>query len=221
MTGRRVDADTEQKLRTAFGATVHQHGSAVRDESLPEAAERVLRDNRFEMTDEYNPIIEYIAAAAVAAGMVPLAACLLGIPDAEIKGHDMTEPKLTAAELAAGLQFFSGSESFYVHALNRAYRYTDGVHFLAENAGAYWLIDAVVAWQHDPAVRREGFQVWKLRRAGGASNAAPAPDGSWLLYCEDGNEARVAEQRLSWTSFPLDAIDLYCVDKCILLPGEY
>jgi hypothetical protein len=125
----------------------------------------------------------------------------------------MTTTKLSATEIEAGLKHHTGSEQVYAHALNRQYRYTDGVQFLAESAGAYWLIDAVVAWQHDPKVRAEPFQVWRLRKE--------SHTGTWSLWCEDGNELRVATQAIEFSDFPLDGIDLYLVDKTILLPGEY
>jgi hypothetical protein len=123
--------------------------------------------------------------------------------------------KLSAEDLLEGLKHYTGSEQLYAHGLNRQYRYTDGVQFLAEHAGAYWLIDAIVAHQSDPKVRAEQFQVWRLRY--------DRHSQTWLLYCEDGNEQRVAQQEIAFSDFPLEAggIDLYLVDKTILLPSEY
>lgn len=122
--------------------------------------------------------------------------------------------KLTAQEIEAGLQHFTGTEQWYAHALLRNHRYTDGVRFLAESAGAYWLLDAVVSWQLDPRVSAEEFQVWRLRRE--------SATGTWLLFCEDGNDRRIAQQAYNSTTFPLEAgIDLFVIDKCVLLPSEY
>ena len=60
------------------------------------------------------------------------------------------------------LSSFIGSESFYRHCLGRLL-YTDGVQYLAENAGAYWLINVVASYQHKRRVAREPFQLWTLK----------------------------------------------------------
>lgn len=52
------------------------------------------------------------------------------------------EYKLTQTEL----QQFTGSTNRYRHSLNRTVVYSDGVQYLAENAGAYWLIDAIASY---------------------------------------------------------------------------
>ncbi len=41
------------------------------------------------------------------------------------------------------LSQFTGSTEFYRHAFNRAVIYTEGVQYLADNAGAHWLVDAI------------------------------------------------------------------------------
>jgi len=38
---------------------------------------------------------------------------------------------------------------------------TDGVKAVADAAGAYWLLDVVGSYQHDPRLDK-AFQVWKL-----------------------------------------------------------
>lgn len=122
--------------------------------------------------------------------------------------------KLTAEEIEAGLKHYTGTTQWYVHGVMRDHRYTEGVRFLAVSAGAHWLVDAVVSWQLDAKVRAEEFQVWKLRRE--------SATGTWLLFCEDGNDRRIAQQEIAFSNFPLEAgVDLYVIDKCVLLPGEY
>ena len=37
----------------------------------------------------------------------------------------------------------NGFENHYKHRLFRGYSYSDGIKFIAEKAGAYWLIDAI------------------------------------------------------------------------------
>ncbi len=56
------------------------------------------------------------------------------------------------------LEQFHGTEKWYRHFTGLVY--TDGIKYLAENAGAYWLIDLVGAYQ--PYLRKVPFQVWNL-----------------------------------------------------------
>ena len=74
---------------------------------------------------------------------------------------------------------FTGSEHWYRHGINRNVLYTDGAQYVAEHAGAYWLLDEIALIQpYDKRVAAEEFQVWKL---------AVKPDNSATLTCDDGN----------------------------------
>lgn len=118
--------------------------------------------------------------------------------------------KLTHADLA----HFTGSETFYRHALMRSVVYTEGVQYLAERASAYWLVDKIAALQLESKIKREAFQVWKLTVA----------DSKATLVCEDGNNNAVYSERIEFTDFPLDHINLYAVmgeQRVIMLPSEY
>lgn len=117
---------------------------------------------------------------------------------------------LTANDLAQ----FTGSETFYRHPLARSVVFTEGVHYLAEKAGAFWLLDIVVSWQLEPKVRAEEFQVWKL-------TLDEKGDGA-LVVCEDGNGNEVARQKIEFTDFPMqEGVTLWFVNNTILLPSEY
>ena len=69
------------------------------------------------------------------------------------------------ATLSEGqLRQFTGSDNWYRHGINRSVLYTDGAQFLAEQGGAYWLLDIIaIAQQHDARVAGEEFQVWNLK----------------------------------------------------------
>jgi phage baseplate assembly protein gpV len=114
----------------------------------------------------------------------------------------------------ADLAQFTGSESWYRHAINRAVLFTDGAKFVADRAGAYWLIDEIAIIQpHDKRVAAEEFQVWKL-----AVNA----DQTGVLTCDDGNDHVVYTKQIEYTDFPPDGIiTLYFTNNTILLPSEY
>ena len=119
-----------------------------------------------------------------------------------------TDKAFTAEEIAE----FAGTANWYRHAFVKTVVYTDGVKFIAERAGAYWLIDEIAFSQiSEPALTGEEFQVWTL-----------IVDGtSAMLRCDDGNERRLLEKRIDYTDFPEQGIKLYCTDGVIMLPGEY
>jgi hypothetical protein len=113
---------------------------------------------------------------------------------------------LTHADLA----HFTGSEQVYRHSLMRNMLYTEGVQYLAEKAGAYWLLDKVATMQLEPRVKAEEFQAWKLKVA----------DSKATLTCEDGNGNIVHKEEIEFTDFPLDHIDLWVENHVIMLPSE-
>ena len=113
----------------------------------------------------------------------------------------------------AALGQFTGSESWYRHGINRAVLFTDGAKYVADQAGAYWLLDEIAIIQpHDARLRGEEFQVWKL-----AVNA----DQTGALTCEDGSDNVVYTKQIEYTDFPREGITLYFTNNTILLPSEY
>jgi hypothetical protein len=121
------------------------------------------------------------------------------------------EIKDKTAGLKAGLAMHTGSETCYRH-WTGTMRFTDGVKFLCDEAGAYWLIDNI-AWSSMKAeVRAEEFVLWKLQ---------VQADKSAILIADDGNSRELLRQTVPWTDFPLEEISLYLTDNTLLLPGEY
>ncbi|SFK90008.1 DUF6876 family protein [Methylocapsa palsarum] len=122
----------------------------------------------------------------------------------------MTDTKtLTKADLAQ----FTGTDNWYRHGLVRDVLYTDGVAYVAQTAGAYWLIDEIAfAQRGEKRVASEEFQFWKLK---------VKPDHTATLTCEDGNGRAVFSKVIEYTDFPLEEIGFYFTNKTILLPSEY
>jgi hypothetical protein len=117
--------------------------------------------------------------------------------------------KLTQSDLSQ----FTGSENWYRHGINRNVLFTDGAKYVADEGGAYWLLDAIaIAQRFEKSVAAEEFQVWKL-----TVNANRTAN----LTCDDGNNKVVYTQHIAFTDFPLDEIKLYFTDNTILLPSEY
>ncbi len=117
--------------------------------------------------------------------------------------------KLTPAEISANLAQYTGTET--LTKVNNSV-ITDGVRYLAETCGAFWLIDIINSYQHKYAFKRESFQTWTLVKL---------PDGSWGVLADDGNGNELTVQHIEYSDFPLDKITLWRVDSTIMLPSEY
>jgi hypothetical protein len=90
------------------------------------------------------------------------------------------------------------------------------VKYLAEEAEAFWLIDAIASWQVSPKVKRDPMlqeiQFWKLR---------VNPDNSAVLTCERDTDDVALTQAIEFTDFPLESVKLYLSNRVLMLPSEY
>ena len=120
----------------------------------------------------------------------------------------------------ADLNQFTGTEHYYKHWTGQLV-YTDGVQYVAENGGAFWLIDAIASWQTDPKVQKnerlQEFQLWTLKVRGGSAT---------LTCQEDSGEPNVVTQNIEFTDFPLPEIQFYVEPLgggkgCLLLRSEH
>jgi len=116
-----------------------------------------------------------------------------------------------AEELRQALPQFTGSTEFYRHWLG--FIYTEGIKYLAEKAGAYWLIDAIGSHQIRRQVMDCRFQVWTLTVSKDRS--------AYLTMREDVGEPCKVSQEIPFTDFPQDSIKLLFIDGTLLLPSEY
>ncbi len=124
-----------------------------------------------------------------------------------------TKKELTHDDLAQ----FTGTECYYAHWMKspqgESYKYTDGVHYLAENAGggAYWLLDAIFSYR-----RKEPFQIWELQVATGKSHRSAT-----LTMKEDTDRPIKVTQKIEYTDFPLTDVKLWLINGILILPSEY
>ena len=118
-------------------------------------------------------------------------------------------PPLDATALAQ----FTGSERYYRHPFVNGITFTEGAKYVADTAGAYWLLDEIaLANRFELAVMTELFQVWDL---------IVSDDCSASLVCGDGDRAEIYTKRIEWTDFPFPGIRFYFCYGCIHLPSEY
>lgn len=90
--------------------------------------------------------------------------------------------------------------------------FTDGVKFVAESCGAWWLIALIAAWANDTLLEDEEFLVFELK---------VYKDRTALVTVSDGNNRVLVTEALDYTDFPLDSIILWSCERIILLPSEY
>jgi hypothetical protein len=127
---------------------------------------------------------------------------------------------MNAGQLLENLVQFTGTEHYYRFWYGIRYL-TDGVKYLADAAGCYWLLDAIGSYQPQLASHKDrrlhDLQFWTLKVGG---------DHSAVLTCvADGNEPPAVTQQIKWTNFPLPEIDIWVQrsgeDMIALLPSEY
>lgn len=107
------------------------------------------------------------------------------------------------------LKQFTGTTRHYRHPLGL--RYTDGIHYLAEQAGAYWLIDLVASYQ--PQLATTPFQLWTLTKH--------TDESATVTMQEDSNLRPRVRQEIPYTDFPLHRLNWYCINRVMLLQAEY
>ena len=121
-------------------------------------------------------------------------------------------------QLLDELRNFYGTERYY--RTNPGLLVTDGAKFLADNAGAYWLLDMV--WSYLPVLRKSGdtFFVVVLTKDG-----VEAPGAMFSIQDDVPPSKTYATQAVEFTDFPLDEIALYLSateeEFVLMLKSEY
>ncbi len=139
--------------------------------------------------------------------------------------HDQ-HARAKVAQLEAELRQFTGDIQRYQHPLNPRVLYTPGVKFLADTAGAYWLIDAIASWigshQFNQALqqdeRLQWLHFWYL-------NVELASNKAVLTARADQGVRPFITQNIPFTDFPLEQQTLYAGYDgrywTIYLPSEH
>ena len=121
----------------------------------------------------------------------------------------MEAHKLCKADLVQ----FTGTENWYRHPSVPFVLCTDGAKYIADQGGAYWLLDEIALAQlYEKKVSCEEYQFWKL---------TVKKDKTAILVCEVDDERVVFSKRFPHTDFPLDEISLFFITNTIMLVSEY
>lgn len=117
----------------------------------------------------------------------------------------MTEAPLTHADLRQ----FTGDLERYRHTLNRRVIYTPGVRYLAEKAGAYWLIDEIALALASRPLQRLMARDERAREMLFWTLVVGPDESAILIASVDSGEPPVVRKRIGWTDFPLERIDIW------------
>lgn len=115
-------------------------------------------------------------------------------------------------------QFMGGTHHWYRYSgLFRNVLLTDGTKYLAEKAGAYWLMDMIGSHLPKLVKARETWAIATLKRQGEGAH--------FTLQDDVPANTTFASQKVEFTDFPLPEIKLYVnfdgPDWVICLPEEY
>ncbi|WP_017654843.1 DUF6876 family protein [Fortiea contorta] len=114
------------------------------------------------------------------------------------------------------LAHFTGSSTNFKH-WSKKLLYTEGIQFVAEEAQAYWLIDAIASYQTNELLSKhpelKEFQLWQLE---------VNTDKTAVLTCGVDSDCHPdVVQNIEFTDFPLQQIKLYVCQTVLMLPSEY
>ena len=119
-----------------------------------------------------------------------------------------------STELENALVYFTGTEAYHKFSAFSQLKLTDGVKYLCEKAGSYWLMDIIHSYQNkckqDEMLK--DFQMWTL---------TVNSDNTATVICERDTDDIVITQDIPYTDFPLKNIKLYCINEIIMLTSEY
>lgn len=114
-------------------------------------------------------------------------------------------------EILNALPYFTGTMQMWEHRTPFGkLTLTDGCNFIRQKAECKWLFDLIQS--HQPSVKQEEFQVWKLEKVN---------DMNFLITCEDGDDNTLLTQKIPFSDFPLNGITVWLADGICLLPSEY
>jgi hypothetical protein len=132
------------------------------------------------------------------------------------------------------LDQFTGTENWYrspfnipaalvedCHFPDSKFIYTDGVKYMAEEYGAYWLIDAVLS--HAREIYASAAKTGDFDPVSFIQAKLDVKESKAVLTFDDGNENEYKEHRqeIEFTDFPEGVFSLWIECGVLLLPSEH
>jgi len=118
------------------------------------------------------------------------------------------------------LSGYTGTTAYHKLSFFSKLKFTDGMAYLLNQVGAYWLGDIVASVQHKAKVQENsGFLVWRIVVKDGKA----VVDAHWDSE-EDGSYSQdklVYSQKINYTDFPDGTFEFYQQGDVVLLKGEH
>ena len=122
-------------------------------------------------------------------------------------GYELNRVKQSSEELRNNLEQFYGTENYFTNPLVK-YKYTDGVKYFAEEAGAYWLLQEINGMT--AKVNEYFFNIKVISK----NNKAD-------IIIDDGNGKILAKKHISFTDLPEGEWQFFLTDNVLMIPSEY
>ena len=117
------------------------------------------------------------------------------------------------ARIIEELRQFTGTMGYHKSTFGKLLL-TDGIDFLRNACGCYWLIDIVESVQHLKGTKKNSeFLIWQIE---------VKTDKSFRVTAKtDTNQPILYEQKGNYTDFPLSGFTFYQINNVLLLQSEY
>jgi hypothetical protein len=89
---------------------------------------------------------------------------------------------------------------------------SEGIKYVRDSLEGFCLIDTILCFQCDRAIGKIFSQKWIFKQQ--------PHDLRWILQCYD-NEKLMISKKIEFSKFPLPKIEIWLINKNLLLPGEY
>ena len=114
---------------------------------------------------------------------------------------------------------FTGSEQFFKHGINSKLIYTEGVKYLAEKTGCYWLIDDIACVLLPYLLKKHNDWFYSIQLL--------VTESAAVITASDGNGEILINHKVKWSDFPItgEPVKFYLCESdkhyCLMLPSEY
>lgn len=118
---------------------------------------------------------------------------------------------MNSFDLSVALRQFTGTTNWYTSPLYPWMKYTDGIKFVAETVGAYWLLTILGTELQELNESEPFLHIILYVEEDGAEIVAGDGNGEFDLY----------RRKIDVTDFPVGEWTFYLINGVLILPSEY
>lgn len=133
----------------------------------------------------------------------------------------MIENTQEQKEILSELSNFTGTNEYHKFSILFKEVLTDGVKYLCDNLGCYWLMDIVGSTQHLEKIKaNKSFIIWKIKRVGKGFIVRAYSDYNSKETEEENKQYLLYSQKGLYTDFKLNEYEFYQQGEVLLLKSE-